>query len=176
MSKGNTRWLPTTIFLIALAPVVLAIIAFRLHWFEDGVKTNKGQLLTPILNLNDLGLASQGKWEIWFVTPRCEQACVQTLDKLQRLYQIQGKEIQRVKLAMSLLETKSQPIKNMHFYTLDSKRYQQFMTKTALKPARMGDIYLVDPLGNIFMHYTADASLKSIHHDLSRVLKVSRIG
>ena len=36
--------------------------------------------------------------------------------------------------------------------------------------------YAVDPLGNIFMRYDADADVKLIAKDLQRVLKASQIG
>jgi hypothetical protein len=37
-------------------------------------------------------------------------------------------------------------------------------------------IYIVDPLGNLVLHYPVDASGKSVLTDLKRLLKVSQIG
>jgi hypothetical protein len=39
-----------------------------------------------------------------------------------------------------------------------------------------GRIYLVDPLGNLFMSYPADAPDKALLTDLRKVLKLSHIG
>jgi len=39
-----------------------------------------------------------------------------------------------------------------------------------------GDIFLVDPRGNLMMRYGADISMKGMHEDLKRLLKLSQIG
>jgi hypothetical protein len=37
-------------------------------------------------------------------------------------------------------------------------------------------LYLVDPLGNIFMYYQKDFNPKGLKKDIKKILKVSRIG
>ena len=39
-----------------------------------------------------------------------------------------------------------------------------------------GDIFLVDPLGNLMMRYASDTGMKGMHEDLKRLLKISQIG
>jgi cytochrome oxidase Cu insertion factor (SCO1/SenC/PrrC family) len=42
-------------------------------------------------------------------------------------------------------------------------------------PAETGDTYLIDPLGNIMMHYAADADPNHIRQDLKRLLTWSKL-
>jgi hypothetical protein len=41
--------------------------------------------------------------------------------------------------------------------------------------ATKGDIYLIDPLGNIMMYYAADADPNHIRKDLKRLLTWSKL-
>jgi len=39
-----------------------------------------------------------------------------------------------------------------------------------------GDVYLVDPLGNLMMHFPKQTGMQGMQEDLKRLLRVSRIG
>lgn len=173
----QSRLICAVIFIVALAPVILAIVAYRAHWFVGSGTVNNGQLISPTLHVQSMSIQNN-QWAVWFVYPQsCQQQCLQVIDKLDRLYQIMGKERPRLTLALSLLNhekfNSKTPIKN---WDVDQKALNKNYQQAGLQLGSAGDIFLVDPHGNIFMHYPADASLKSIHDDLKRVLKLSRIG
>ena len=43
-------------------------------------------------------------------------------------------------------------------------------------PSMQDDIVVVDPLGNLVIRYPSDVAMRDLRTDLSRLLKLSRIG
>ena len=46
----------------------------------------------------------------------------------------------------------------------------------ALPVGPEGGIFLIDPLGNLILHYPADPDIKKLNQDIGRLLYASRIG
>ena len=178
-------------------PTLASFTAF--YWFPPTNTSNYGELVSPVINLPVLPLdiidgtdalpgagaqALRGKWLI--VTRSsgaCAKSCEQRLFAMRQTRLIVGREMDRVVRVM-LLDDNTKPSDEL------IARYQgtawvsasslpwlsRFPTPTQDTTNGQAFFYAVDPLGNIFMRYGADADAKLIAKDLQRVLKASQIG
>jgi len=135
----------------SLLPIVLAMVVYFGGFAPQG-SVAKGELLSPVLTVEEWGGEADvfsGSWSILKTqTGACDSACDESLEPLRRVHDALGREASRVQVI-----------------GLGSD-------KTKLEPA----IWIVDPLGNLVMRYSADAELKELLEDLKKLLKVSRIG
>lgn len=139
------------IFASSLLPIVLAMVVYFGGFAPQG-SVAKGELLSPVLTVEEWGGEADvfsGSWSILKTQAgACDSACDESLEPLRRVHDALGREANRVQVI-----------------GLGSD-------KTKLEPA----IWIVDPLGNLVMRYSADAELKELLEDLKKLLKVSRIG
>ena len=178
-------------------PTMASFIAFYL--LPPTETSNYGELISPVVNLPQLPLTvaeggdapknviEQGLRGKWLLVTRdggaCEGVCEQKLLAMRQSRLIVGRELDRV-VRVVLIDDDEMPSE------LVKKRYQGTVWVKAksqpwlakLPPSLKGEssnraeIFAVDPLGNIFMRYAADADAKLISKDLRRVLKASQIG
>jgi hypothetical protein len=171
------------------APVAFAYIAY-IFWKPEKLG-NYGELLNPqvfvseapvrdlegnVFRLKTLG----GKWLlIQSDSGACEKACEKKLNGMRQAHFALGKNQDRVRRVafmddgqLSDRVTQSGP---------DGLLWLDATGSTLLKllPAATGPrdyIYVIDPLGNLFMRYSKDVDVKGIVKDMERVLKASQIG
>ncbi len=178
-------------------PTLASFIAFYL--LPPTKTSNYGEFISPVVNLPQLPLTvaesgdapkyviEQGLRGKWLLVTRdggaCEAVCEQKLLAMRQSRLIVGRELDRV-VRVVLIDDDEMPAE------LVKKRYQGTVWVKAkslpwlakLPPSLQGEsgsraeIFAVDPLGNIFMRYAADADAKLISKDLRRVLKASQIG
>jgi hypothetical protein len=178
VSKRRSLLMCSLLLAVGLAPVVSAIIVYRMGWLESSSTLNNGELLQPALKLSRLSLTST-HWTVWYVYPRqCESGCLAHIDKLVRLHQILGKDRSRVRLAFSFLKGKPVAINYSQFadhWTITAAQFARFYPQhhPAAAVTTSGDLFLSDPQGNVFMHYPGDVKIKAIFDDLHRVLTAS---
>ncbi len=189
------------LFVIFFTPVLIAYSAYFTGWFNQATE-NKGELLVDkdILDIEDFALVKEGKkiegktletlyWWIMPIDPSsCDQACLKlNVFMLNQTYQGLGKEAKRVN-PLLILPT-GEPLFDDKFPTAFSD-FSNVGVK-ALEKTRSGlnkdlpanYIYLVDPLGNIFMRYElanddkqAPMRSKDMREDIRRLFKFSRLG
>lgn len=139
------------IFASSLLPIVLAMVVYFGGFAPQG-SVAKGELLNPVLTVEEWGGEADvfsGSWSILKTQAgACDSECDESLEPLRRVHDALGREASRVQVI-----------------GLGSD-------KTKLEPA----IWIVDPLGNLVMRYSADTELKELLEDLKKLLKVSRIG
>ena len=58
----------------------------------------------------------------------------------------------------------------------DKIRILQVIKEDFFKKLEKNHLYIIDPLGNIFIFYDKDFSAKGLKKDIKKILKVSRIG
>lgn len=178
-------------------PTLASFAAF--YWFPPTKTSNYGELISPVINLPALPLsvvdgadATRGEGEQglrgkWLIVTRdsggCEAMCEQKLFAMRQSRLIVGREMDRV-VRVVLIDDDTQPSSEL------VKRYQGTAWVAAKSspwlsrlpiPAQDASngrafFYAVDPLGNVFMRYGADADTKLIAKDLRQVLKASQIG
>lgn len=178
-------------------PTLASFAAFYL--FTPTKTSNYGELISPVVNLPQLTLsvadgsdalpgsgdrALRGKWLI--VTRdsgACGGTCEQKLFAMRQLRLIVGREMDRV-VRVVLIDDAAAPsaeiIKRYQGTAWVSAKASPWLAKFPVPPQDASNgrafFYAVDPLGNIFMRYGADADTKLIAKDLRRVLKASQIG
>lgn len=180
-------------------PLALAWIwSANTDQFQPSGTTNKGTLIEPPrpISLDDsielAGFAAEDQlrriWTLIYVANQdCDSQCQDRIYRLrqvrmalgpQRMDRVQGLLLNRGPLSaatQAVLEKDHQGL-----MVADLNQTQRI--NNALNDLfgsefeQLGQIYLVDPFGNLMMYYSGEASAYSIKADLKRLLKVSRAG
>ena len=185
------------LFIIALFTLPLAVAWLLVEQWRPAGTTHHGELLNPAQPLLDFVLHRldgetvgdrylQGHWTLAVLgeSPSCEQTCETSLYNVRQVQLALGKNMDRTQTLLMLTQAPDtqmqqwlhQEHKAMTVGVVDN-------TTTALFRRVFDDglklgyaIYLIDPLGNLFMRYDPDSNPKGILQDLKRVLKFSKIG
>ncbi len=190
--------------LLALAALffVPLAVAFWLYYGPTDWRpvggSNKGDLLDPARPLRSMQLPTpdgsttdpsllRGKWTWLYVgdglcDERCRKALYLTrqsrfalnkdMDRVQRVFLVTGRCCDRGFLAaehpdllVALVETAG-----------SAALLEPFPVYDGVAVAAAGRVYLVDPLGNLVMSYSATAPDKALLADLKKLLRLSHIG
>ena len=185
------------ILVLFALPTLASFVVFYL--FPPTRTSNYGELISPIVNLPQLpldvldgadaakGAREQGLRGKWLIVTRdsgaCAAICQQKLFAMRQSRQIVGRDLDRI-VRVVLMDDDFKPSEEL------IKRYQgtawvaakssSWLAKFPVPPQDQSSgrafFYAVDPLGNIFMRYGADADIKLLAKDLQRALKASQIG
>ncbi len=163
-----------------IAPILIAKLVLVNDWYQ-GAKTNTGELLSPPITMSQ---PPQAWLLLYNPSEKCAQQCQQSLWQIQQVHTLLAAEGTRVQRYLTQYpETVIPPvnlsrdhveISTLAKLQLSEKNQNQLSTDT---------LYLVDPHGNIFMHYQYPtdraAAIKvsaGLLKDLKRLLKISKIG
>jgi cytochrome oxidase Cu insertion factor (SCO1/SenC/PrrC family) len=188
--------------LLFLMPVLVAyLMHMRVeHGWRPSSTTNKGTLIQPPRQLTlPAGLVSPtgkpvspdflgGKWTLVYIDDAaCGEACRNKLNQMHQVRLAQGENLRRVQRLF--LVTGATGTGGLTKVLAD---YPDMAT-ALLSPGQAaaiapvfsvagipmqgaGNVYLVDPLGNLMMYYRPDADPRGIIQDLQRLLKYSHTG
>lgn len=190
-SEAQAKRSSTTLLLIAalfVAPLAVAYLAYFLA--SPGTGTNYGELLQPkalpdsALRLSDgtaFRLAQlRGKWVLVQIdSGKCDAYCQRKLYLMRQVRKTQGKDMDRVERAW-LIDDGARPEASTiaqydGTWTIDATGRELARDFPAADSVR-DHIYLVDPLGNLMMRFPRDPDPSRMVKDMTRLLKVSRIG
>ena len=197
-SEHNFRIKIILVLVVFLLPLGYAVYLKLTGWHPKET-TNYGNLVVPIIPLNDVKLktvdgkeASLKDFEhhwllVTFGKAPCRDACEQNIYKMRQTHIAQGKYQMRVRRLLvltgdptTLTKDRFKEYPDMVVVTGPVQGVRdlgrQFVTPDGTALDGKDHIYLVDPLGNLMMSYDADADANGIRKDLSRLLRVSRIG
>ena len=183
------------LFLVFLLPVTLASVLFFFHdrLPSPGTK-NHGELINPARPLEKFAAKTlegkllsiaylRGKWTLVQIgEDECDLYCKASLFKTRQTRLAMGEDIKRVQ-RLYLLPSEStgdhlQPLLSEHpqlaVASLQKEAQAELLNTLGTQPA--GNIYIIDPLGNVMMRYSKDSKAKGMIDDLRHLLKVSRIG
>lgn len=180
--------------LLLIAAVCLApfVASFTLYYFwQPSGRLNYGELVEGVtLPAGNLALTGSGKpfdftqlrgrWI--FVTVdsgACDDYCQKKLWKMRQVRLTQGKYPERIERAWLVTDTQAVAATVLKEYEGTWVASAQDTAALKLLPylnAQRDHIYLVDPLGNVVLRYPKDADPTRMKKDLTRLLKVSRIG
>ncbi|MHC8440735.1 MAG: SCO family protein [Candidatus Eutrophobiaceae bacterium] len=165
------------------------VIAWWFLYYSDhvvsGDKSNYGMLIHPARPVANQLLRQTGsetaiqrnlhkRWSLVFKLPEeCLEKCRAALHMLFQVEQLMGKNslrLQRIALADVLPEEDAQQPRLWLFS--DPKAVEGVLGELS-SPAR---IYLIDPQGNLMMHYPMDFDPRAMLKDLRKLFKASRIG
>lgn len=184
-SGHRTIWLMAT---ISVLPLIAAYI-FYVEWRpQSGM--NHGELLetrpVPPAVLSDLGGKPfvtdklRGKWLLVTIqSPSCDEKCQRKLYYLRQVRIAQGENMSRVE-RIWLLRSEGVPNQGLiaeHPGLLIARPTDpSWFSSFPVKSDAAEHIYLIDPSGNLVLRYNDDVDPKGMVSDLTRLLKISRIG
>jgi cytochrome oxidase Cu insertion factor (SCO1/SenC/PrrC family) len=140
--------------------------------------TNNGVFVTPALTVGDLGIRDSegqplqdgGTWWLWVVPEgSCDDACDTALHQLRQLHALLNKDAPRVRRALV------QP-SGVAVAEALAARYPKLARLSGEVDELAPGVYIVDPIGNLVLHYPLADAGKPVLEDLKKLLKVSQIG
>lgn len=185
----------TSLWVLLSSFAIPAILAYGYFFFGDrpAIKSN-GTLIIPIVNIHTLAMTDKNggalseeeltpHWRmLYFVGENCNDDCQNSLYTMRQINLGVGKYQDRVNhgiahlakpnAAFNTLIDKEHPAAG-HIYT--HRKNISAIAALEGNADQLTSIYLVDPLGNIMMHFPKDLEPKLIRKDLNKLLKVSRL-
>lgn len=190
--KRLSTVIPLLIFLVALVPIVLAVIMFlRPAWFALG-QNNHGHLVQPAVTIHvpDLqrvfsdsplpGNFFMSEWTMVYVGgTACDATCRDVLIKTRKIRLLTGRNIKRVQRLYVVRGDHLKGARRLRTVHPDltvvlaagksGSAFAQQFTDTATGPS----VYLVDPHGRLMMTYPVEAKLLGLAKDLRHLLKTN---
>ena len=179
------------LLVVCIAPVLASYTAYYLLPPEG--RTNYGELVTPqrpvpALRLNRLDgspfdlQSLRGRWVLVTVdAAECADACQKKLWKLRQVRLTTGKERDRVERVFLITDTA--PLETMVLREYDGTvflRADPGEVRALLQPATPAELetglWLIDPLGNLMLHWPPGADPNRMKRDLVKLLRASRVG
>jgi hypothetical protein len=182
-----------TLLMLAAIFIGPLAVAFLLYygevWRPEGMAVN-GELIEPARMLPTAPLADtvggrtivlERVWTLLVIAPApCDEACRGTLVETRQMRRALGKELDRVQRVW--LVSAGQPdgafvgAEHPELLVLGSAAPGREALLQAIGPVVPGEILVVDPHGNLMMRFPPGTSMRAMHTDMKRLLKVSRIG
>jgi hypothetical protein len=179
--KKNTpsRFALPALMLIFIVPALMSWLLFRYHDNFQFKTTNLGTLVRPAVVENDLAIATPAdqKWQIVYAPRVCDDAASKKMFVLHQLHTALGKDQDRVSMTLLLngnCEMPAHDFRKLKFTPEQIWHLENVLSNTSLATA--DQIYLLDPLGNLFMYYSGDVNPMHVLKDIKKVLEVSQIG
>ena len=181
---------------VFFAPLLLAFILYYGLGVRPSGSTNKGDLIHPAVPLPEVTLPStgdqnlpanflRGKWSMVFIGDgACDNRCREALTLMRQTRLALNDNITRVQRVFLITGNccdsnyLDQEQRGLLLGRIDNPDGQILLETfpDGAGAARLGRIYLVDPLGNLMMKYEPDAPQKALLEDLKKLLKLSHIG
>jgi hypothetical protein len=187
VNRGRIKFL--LLAAVFAAPIALSYVAY--YFWKPTRTGNYGELLNPpvaiaasLLRVSDA--THQGPQPLagkWLLITRdsgnCIAACQKKLLAMRLAHRALGKEQERVQRILLVDDGESRsPVDAASaegLFFLDARGSDLLRVLPAPRDPR-DSIYIVDPLGNLFMRYPGNPDIKGVVRDLERVLKASKIG
>jgi len=176
---------------VFFGPVLIAWLLYDPNGSRPaGESTANGELLTPVRLVPDANLRVAredqdspypGRWTLVHTGEgACSETCREALYETRQVRKALGKEDRRVQRILFLASDAplDPAVAHEHpgllIFAADHALAREFVTAAA--PEDAGDVYLVDPLGNLIMRFPTGTGMKGIHRDLKKLLTISHIG
>jgi cytochrome oxidase Cu insertion factor (SCO1/SenC/PrrC family) len=179
--------------------IVLFFIPLMIAWFlvEDwrpGGTVNHGELLNPAQPVEHLQVRQadgkaleqdylRGRWTLAYIGESCDERCEKGLYNIRQVRLALGKDMERAQTLFLMSETPTATVvewlsrehASITAGVADAATLD-FFSRAFPEGSADGWIYLIDPLGNLFMRYGTGDDPKGILDDLKRLFKYSKIG
>ena len=190
MSKKTDYFslIKTRLFLLLIifsfaGPLILATLMYKYSdIFSIAPPKSYGNLIEPVITISEKedfnNILENKKWTFMYVyeDKTCDLLCEATLYMMQQVRESVGRERQRISNLV---------IVNRDFKNEDNKKIIDKYNKIKLldiindpffNKLKKNHLYIIDPLGNIFIYYEKDFKAKGLKKDIKKILKISRIG
>ncbi|MDB2589665.1 hypothetical protein N9345_04750 [Candidatus Thioglobus sp.] len=140
---------------------------------------NYGEFVNPVISTTEKDIvideaydaSLQGIWTLAYVTDKCEQSCLKTLEDMKTIRILTNENMRRIQNLL-IANAKAD---NIDSQMLIARGSSNLMKKLNSFPNN--HLFLIDPLGNIMLHYNPEGLvIKQVIKDLKRLFKLSRIG
>lgn len=201
--RPRSMWPLYAIVLMSLAPVLAAVLAYfmpDLGLRPEG-RNNYGRILDPQrpvppasgLPLSTLDGAPfnlstlRGQWVLVSADEAaCPESCVRKLFILRNSHASQGKNVTRLARVWFVTDDGEVPeavraaYAGTHMLRADPGKLAKFLAADhkgdAAPEALRAHMWVIDPLGNLMMEFPPQADPIEVRDDITKLLKVSRIG
>ena len=186
-----------TALLIFLTPII--VITVSTVWYYSGYgpeeKVNYGRLLSEPIDVGTLDLeldyqnlnvdSMERKWMlVHFINDACLESCADLIYVARQVNVLLARQQTRVKRYIAApLEVKP---KLENFFTTypdlnfievkDQSTTIQEFKKNGIDPFDQPNMFVIDPIGNIILHYSGEVDGKKLLADLKKLLGASKIG
>jgi len=197
--RNRSRFSLIVLLAIFLLPVILAYVVHKNPGLRPASTKNNGILYQPAVVLRDLALQTNDDkaftlermrvtWGLIYVgNEQCDGPCQDTLIKARNSIIAQGGEGTRIHyyyISATMDHRVQQQLEKVHprMIFLHATRARladmlaQFRIEKNHQPGNDNRLYLVDPAGNLLMHYPAGFKDLGLMEDLKHLLKWSHIG
>ena len=175
------------LFLLPLAFAAWMYFGER-NWQPAG-RTNAGELLEPIISLNDAteGLnvltdgATDGHWAVIYADRGpCAESCQEALYRMRQTRLMLANDMSRVERVFLHGDIAPDTVwieeEHAGLITLTNPGLSQLLEQKRSPESGPGGLYLVDPLGNLVMYFPAALAPEDMVSDIEHLLDLSRIG
>jgi cytochrome oxidase Cu insertion factor (SCO1/SenC/PrrC family) len=160
-------------------------------------RVNRGELIEPPPLIGNAALETlegktfqfkdlAGKWGlVWLIASPCGQTCPEKLYQMRQIALALNKDRIHFERVVIVLDPRNRQLFEAYLKEYPgtwvitgppdslSKLAAQFLRPGDLKPRGWGGFYVIDPKGNLILHYLDEADPKDILKDLERLLKYS---
>lgn len=168
------------LFLVALAPIAGAYFLYYTVRDEGPWGTsNRGTLLAPGTSAASMGVIepateaalSRHWWLVIVADGDCIDVCAVASERLRALHILLNKDAERLRRGVVLRGAAADGA----FAVLRSHDPPLVRLRGDF-PGMTQGIYLIDPLGNVVLHYPYEQAGKPVLEDVKKLMKVSQIG
>lgn len=184
------------ILLMSMAPVVAALLVYFNPSLRPGESTNYGTLYQPqrpVPPAADLPLATldgqpfdlatlKGRWVLATADGgACPESCARKLFVIRNTHASQGKNVERAVRVWFITDDAPVPQKVLDAYrgTIMVRAQPEALARYLLdasQPSLDGPLWIIDPLGNLILHYPPETDPIRFRKDVGRLIYNSRIG
>lgn len=181
-----------TLLLVAAVCLAPFVGSFALYYFwQPSGRINYGELIEGVVVPTGSVAAASGNEPFDFAQVRgrwvfvtvdsgaCDDYCRNKLWKMRQVRLTQGKypeRIERVWLVNDMQSVAPAVAKEYEGTRIARVQNGPILKALPYREAQRDHIYLVDPLGNVVLRYPKDADPSRMKKDITRLLRVSRIG
>lgn len=190
------RRMALLLFAVGFGPMILATVLYYTGWMNPTDQSNHGELVQPPAQLSELRLQGADgseladrfgpqlkdpEWMLMVVAENCRATCEELLYQVRQVNIALGKNAARVNrsawfgnINANLTARLDNEYSSMEKLGIADGTEPSW--PAGVDPSREPRILLVDPFGNIIMHYGSEHTGKQMLNDLKHLLKISQIG
>lgn len=186
--RNRGRWTLVLLAVIFLGPLALAFLLYYGDVWKPAGSAIHGQLIEPARPLPTEPLTDapgaprlEGLWSLLVIEPAaCDEICQSALVETRQVRRALGSERERVQRIWIVTAgaVDAQAVANEHplLGVVAADTPAPARVVEMIGPSKPGEVLVVDPLGNLMMRFPPGTSMRAMHTDLKKLLKISRIG
>ena len=174
------------LFLIMISFIGPLLLATLMYKYSDIIPIaspkSYGNLITPVITIKsdqDFNeILVNKKWTFMYVyeNSTCDLICEATLYAMTQVRESVGREKNRLSNILIVNDDFKNSDNNKIISKYNKIHILEIINQNFFKDIKKNHLYIIDPLGNIFMYYDKDFNAKGLKKDIKKILKISRIG